>query len=282
VAQFPPLSFRGRNIGVQNPQDLRLYQGDIVTVTEKTEHGWWLGSADRDGTIHKGYFPKNYVRAKTSAPAPPPRPSGLTKKIDDVDALATAVKATRVSGRQANTFSIRSLAAFDQLIELGVAVEVTNSSNPSTSTITNGMRVELDCTAMIWDGASTGTIDFSKGRIGFIVGAGQVTLGLDMAVLRLRVGDSATITCNPSMAYGMAGNPPAIPPNVYVVYKVDVLNAVPGDGAGFTGPSEMLANGVSTVTHPAPFKDMNRRNSRIVLDHGARQDAVAAAAGEDA
>lgn len=246
-------------------------------VHEKGEHGWWLGSSSRNGTLHKGYFPKNYVRPKpetSSAPAPPPRPSALIQKAEE-QALSESMKAVSVSSakakRSAQSFSVRSLAAFDDLTELGVAVEVTKPSVTGGALITNGMKVEIECHAMIWDGASTATTDFSRGKIQFIVGAGQVTAGLDLALCRLRAGDSATVTCNPSMAYGEAGNPPMVPPSVYIVYKLEVLSAVASDGSGASGPAELLASGISSAHHPrgGGISSSDRRGSKVTLENPA-------------
>ncbi|RYG67664.1 hypothetical protein EON64_06960 [archaeon] len=74
----------------QNPEDLRLFAGETLIVLEKHDHGWWLGSVDRTGEVHKGYFPKNYVKERPKqnpAPAPPPR--GLRPLADRKTALAT-------------------------------------------------------------------------------------------------------------------------------------------------------------------------------------------------
>jgi hypothetical protein len=90
------------------------------------------------------------------------------------------------------------------------------------------------------------------------VGCGQVTKGLNLAMLRLRVNDTATITCSPSNAYGEAGNPPVVPPDSFIVYRLTILSAnaprasvTSGGGSGAvvipaaTGPAAILGSGVS-------------------------------------
>ena len=42
---------------------LSLKAGDIVSVREKSEAGWWEGETVRNGQPHAGWFPGNYVKA---------------------------------------------------------------------------------------------------------------------------------------------------------------------------------------------------------------------------
>ena len=106
------------------------------------------------------------------------------------------------------SFSLKSLSAFDDLMENGISIEIEHRESESYPDIGNfryislillwdqnvylsviGLRVELDCTAMTWDGASTITNKFTSGRVGFIVGQDQITSGLDLAVQQLKKGD---------------------------------------------------------------------------------------------
>jgi len=140
-------------------------------------------------------------------------------------------------------FSIDSLEAFDELMNDGFCIERKGAANAGKD-IEPGMRVDLQCKAMTWDGAATVVHVFKEGIIGFTVGQDQVPAGLDEAVQRLHVGDEATITCSPQMAYGEAGQPPFVPPNSHVVYMIGVLmledGAADGRIAPATGPEELL------------------------------------------
>lgn len=291
----------------ESSDDLRLCAGDVIGVLEKNDHGWWLGMISRDGDLNKGYFPKNYVKARIEAPKPPPRPMSMLKTADNAH-LAPPSAANDSGSRRGSanvdmgdlnkrmsqakleipgpSFSLKTLKAFDELMELGFAVEVevetgnekdAGASNHDEKEIQVGQRVELKCSAMIWDGASTITKEFATGVVAFVVGGEQVTAGLDMAVRLLRVGQKATITCAPAMAYGAAGNPPAVPPNSFVVFFVHVLTAqddkaaiataAEADGSGTTA---LMGSGVASrrsggATPKSADKNDRRMSNRIML-----------------
>lgn len=123
------------------------------------------------GSLHKGYFPKNYVKPKVwndaTVPQPPPRPEGKLgekgsgSEVDEgVKTLSINMSRTSVDNRKSNSrksFSLRSLQAFDDLSDKGLAVEVDADSEHNGSLIEGGMRVVINCMAMSWDGASTVT-----------------------------------------------------------------------------------------------------------------------------
>lgn len=229
--------------------------------------------------MHKGYFPKNYVKPLVivpNAPKPPPRP---TRSLDPPVAEVAVTKlaenlSTKVNLVRGPSFSLKSCAAFDNLMELGFAVEVEDTGKPAKGDlIQKGMRVELNCCAKIWDGASTVTKEFANGTVSFVTGEGQVTAGLDAAMLKLRVGDKATITCSPMMAYGAAGNPPSVPPNSFVVFSVEVLSAASRaataaaaaatQASSSEGTQMLLGSGIATTRKVKGTE--NRRDSRLIL-----------------
>lgn len=265
----------------QNADDLRLFAGETLEVLQKNDHGWWYGVANRSGTLHKGYFPKNYVKPVVivpDAPKPPPRPARNMEPPapEPVTKLAEAV-ATKVVLERGPSFSLKTCTAFDDLMELGYAVEVDDAGKAAKGElIQKGKRVELHCNAKIWDGASTVTKVFADGAVSFVIGDNQVTAGLDAAMLKLRVGDKATITCSPSMAYGAAGNPPSVPPNSFVVFTVEVLSASTATTAttsssSSAGTQMLLGSGIANTRKVKGTE--NRRDSRIILVGGASASA---------
>lgn len=244
----------------ENEDDVSLYAGEIILVKEKHDHGWWYGVIERDGMLQKGHFPKNYVKARVNAPPPrppPPQRPLSTKEYanDGISNLSNRLGRMLVNDpiKDGQSFCLRSLTAFDELSEYGVTLEIENfddkkAVSDAVNTISTGMRVESECVGMIWDGSAVITREFSKGTLCFTVGKSQVTEGLDLAVQRMKVGESAWITCAPSKAYGAAGNPPYISPDTFIVYYVKVNKSFKDSHEAATeavGPDAMLGTGVN-------------------------------------
>eukprot|EP01031_Cornospumella_fuschlensis_P043987 gene43987-53776_t len=223
----------------ENPEDLRLFAGETLIVLEKHDHGWWLGSVDRTGEVQKGYFPKNYVKERPKvnpAPAPPPRPTSLANRalpptVPDISEVAGEVSKMSVS--RGPTFSLRTLPAFDSLTNRGFAVELVGEKEGDEASKVlpqAGDLLSLEVTAATWDGARGGISVYAEGTVSFVLGggsAGGVVKGLEEGVKEVPVGSKATITCAPSMAYGNAGAPPAVPPNSFVVLTITLVSAAP-------------------------------------------------------
>jgi FKBP-type peptidyl-prolyl cis-trans isomerase FkpA len=57
-----------------------------------------------------------------------------------------------------------------------------------------------------------------------VFGLDRVIICWQEAIPKLRVGSKAQITCPPSIAYGERGQPPSIPPNATLHFKVEVLS----------------------------------------------------------
>lgn len=264
-----------------------MYAGETIEILEKNEHGWWLGIAQRNGNVYRGYFPKNYVKEKVRvAPAPPPRPQDLKKGENEVVEAAEALQrvsvssptaASRATSVRRSAFSLRSLSAFDDLTERGFAVEIAQSA--TTPSITNGVRaqigdrVEVQVVGLIWDGASTDTREFGRGTLRFTVGQRSVPAALEQAVLsHIFVGQSATITAAPAQAYGSAGNPPYIPPNSFIIIHCIFHSTEKGDPVPPEGPPEFFTSGVASARDRSA--QGQRRDSRIVLVDPTAQGAT--------
>ena len=56
-------------------EDLAFRAGDIITVLEEINEGWWLGEVhDEKGHTHCGIFPLNYTTELETPELPPPPP----------------------------------------------------------------------------------------------------------------------------------------------------------------------------------------------------------------
>lgn len=50
----------------QDPEELELKRGDIITIIEKRDENWWTGEIMRGNKIVRGLFPQTYTTAYTS------------------------------------------------------------------------------------------------------------------------------------------------------------------------------------------------------------------------
>ena len=49
----------------QDPEELELKRGDIITVLDKKDPNWWMGELMRGSRVCRGVFPKTYVSPYT-------------------------------------------------------------------------------------------------------------------------------------------------------------------------------------------------------------------------
>ena len=67
--------------------------------------------------------------------------------------------------------------------------------------------------------------DSSRGGepLEFQIGVGQVIKGWDEGIMKMSLGERATLTCTPDYAYGAAGAPPDIPPDATLEFDVELV-----------------------------------------------------------
>jgi len=98
-----------------------------------------------------------------------------------------------------------------------------------------GETVTVHYTGLLTNGTK---FDSSLDRgepIAFQLGAGRVIKGWDEGMIRLRVGDQATLIIPPQLGYGARGAGGAIPPDatlIFIVEVVGVKEAAPAIGTG--------------------------------------------------
>jgi len=237
----------------ENPNDLELVKGEIIEVFSQTEDGWSYG---RKKNGEKGDFPSNYVVKKER----------LEQKKEEVKQETNANPENRK-----RPHTIRSLEAFDQLMEKGFVVEILDhSSSNNELRVDNGMRVQIHCCGMIWEGSQHCTNQFvstyenENELLSFTVGQNEVVSGLDQGVKGLSVHQRARITCTPMRAYGDAGFPPFVPPHSNVVFDIEIISITTASShLPPAGPQILLKKGISS-----------NRNSTIALYQGRPRSII--------
>lgn len=62
-----------------------------------------------------------------------------------------------------------------------------------------------------------------KQPLEFILGAGQVVLGVDRGIIQMSFGERSMLTVSPDYAYGNLGCEPLIPPNASLIFDIELL-----------------------------------------------------------
>ncbi|KAH9855613.1 peptidyl-prolyl cis-trans isomerase [Lenzites betulinus] len=68
--------------------------------------------------------------------------------------------------------------------------------------------------------------DSSHARVApfvFNLGIGEVIKGWDQGIPLMSLGEKATLTVSPDLAYGSKGVPPTIPPNATLTFQIELL-----------------------------------------------------------
>ncbi|KAL1918480.1 uncharacterized protein VTP21DRAFT_3140 [Calcarisporiella thermophila] len=62
----------------ESEEELSMKRGDVITVLEKIDDGWWVGEITSGGTRRAGMFPVNYTEEISRPPLPERKPSSTS------------------------------------------------------------------------------------------------------------------------------------------------------------------------------------------------------------
>ena len=111
----------------------------------------------------------------------------------------------------------------DDSQQSGLKIETTKEGD-GVNFPSPGQTVSVHYTGTFQDGRK---FDSSRDRgqpLEFAVGVGQVIPAWDQAIPQLSIGQRATITAPPELAYGERGAGGVIPPNATLIFDVELLS----------------------------------------------------------
>ena len=87
-----------------------------------------------------------------------------------------------------------------------------------------GAQVTVQYTGRFLDGRQFDSSS-NRGPFQFAVGAGRVIRGWDLTVAQMHEGEVRTVVLPPDLAYGSRGAGGVIPPNAYLVFEIELVDA---------------------------------------------------------
>src|SRR5256885_16845634 len=86
-----------------------------------------------------------------------------------------------------------------------------------------GQHVVVHYTGWLADGTKFDSSVDRNEAFEVAAGVGQVIAGLDMVLVRMRVGDKMRVTIPPELGYGETGVAGVIPPNATLIFEMELI-----------------------------------------------------------
>jgi peptidylprolyl isomerase len=128
--------------------------------------------------------------------------------------------------------SVGRAAALATTTTSGLTYIITRRGTGQTLKV--GDTVQVHYTGLLTNGTKFDSSLDRNEPIAFPLGAGRVIKGWDEGILRLRVGDHATLIIPPQLGYGAKGAGGVIPPDATLIFIVEVVGVK--ESAGGTTP----------------------------------------------
>ncbi|XP_042036099.1 peptidyl-prolyl cis-trans isomerase FKBP53-like [Salvia splendens] len=106
----------------------------------------------------------------------------------------------------------------------GLVTEEVAMGKPDGRRASPGKKVSVHYIGKLQKNGKIFDSNVRKAPFKFRLGIGQVIKGWDVGVNGMRVGDKRRLTIPPAMGYGAKGCPPAIPPNSWLVFDVELVD----------------------------------------------------------
>jgi len=149
-------------------------------------------------------------RAAEAAAKDKPAAQAEVKPEEQADSSGKAKKKKKGQEKEAVPLAKRTTNS-------GLQIEVMKAGSGREALLGHPVKVKYQ--GWLTDGTS-----FDKGEIKFRLGLGEVIVGWDEGVKGMRVGEERRLLVPPRLGYGLAGAPPAIPPNAKLVFQVQLLD----------------------------------------------------------
>ncbi|KAK9075214.1 hypothetical protein SSX86_003535 [Deinandra increscens subsp. villosa] len=106
----------------------------------------------------------------------------------------------------------------------GLVIEEIQMGKPNGKRADPGKKISMRYIGKLKKNGKIFDSNIGKAPFKFRLGVGQVIAGWDVGVKGMRVGDKRRLTIPPAMGYGSQGAGPAIPPNSWLVFDVELVD----------------------------------------------------------
>lgn len=106
----------------------------------------------------------------------------------------------------------------------GLAIEEVSMGKPNGKRASPGTKISVFYIGKLKKNGKIFDSNIGRAPFKFRLGIGQVIMGWDVGVNGMRIGDKRRLTIPPAMGYGAKGCGPAIPPNSWLVFDVELAD----------------------------------------------------------